>query len=365
MFGILGTRYIETLPNIDAAYINGLQTRSGLELSNLFPRFDAAMGAINLGVDPLVAMLTFPTTSAVGKRRRVTRKVVQMGGEFTIPRSQVGRSAGHMLPIWKVEEAIGATEDGLHEMSLDAIDEELQDIVRSFGMYYRGVVLERLFSAAQVPVGRRTNVTSPGLAGSGTGDNVFSGIYPSGAALPGGYSHYYFTNAAGLMATIIAMRDRIKKWHRGPYDLLASPAALTAIRALSSITTYGADAFAPVSSALLNLALGERSANVDAGSYVGVIAGNVRVMESVEELGSTSHFSIFKSYGDFNPDNPLAWRYDPSWGRDVFTRTRDAFPLADAVALQWLGIGVSDRTAATVALVDEAAIAYAAPTVTF
>jgi hypothetical protein len=368
MNGILGTRYIDTVPGQDDAYVRSLQTRSGLDLADLFPMVDAAMAAINEGANPIVARLVFPTTAASGRRRRITRKTVQEGGEFTIARSQVGSSVGGMYAIKDYEIAFGWTEKGIHKASLQSIQDELTDMVDAFQALYLGLVLERLFSAAEVRIDDGVDVFSPGFAGSGTGANVFSGLFPNGISIPGGYSHYYVSTDAGLMASILAQVAQHRKWGRGPLDLIGSPEAIERIIALSSTATYGANAFTPAGSVLIRPAQGEREANVDANDYLGVIAQNVRVMEPVEQLtddSDTGWYAIVRSAGSFDQNNILAWRYDETWGRDAFVRTVAAFPLADAVVFQSLGINVANRTGATVAMIDPSASSYAAPAIVF
>jgi len=104
---------------------------------------------------------------------------------------------------------------------------------------------------------------------------------------------------------------------------------------------------------------------VDPEVYAGVVYGNVRVRLPIDDWSDTDsdyHFAIFKSYGAFDPRNPLAWRIDPMYGRGAYVRFRDVYPLANAVVVQRFGIGVMNRVGAALYNV-KASGNYAAPTI--
>ncbi len=358
-FGIIDTTYVDLPVGIDSDYVRGLETRSGLSVATMIQMTDAAIAAINEGVDPLVAALCTPTSSPVGSIRGTSTKQVMRAGEYTLALPQQSSRVGHMLPIEKFELGMGFTEDGLEEITLDAFREELEDTVSSFQRFYLVQALRRLFSSAEVAVGEKTTVLSPGFAGSGSGTNVFTGVYPDGSALPGGYTHYAYTTPANLMAAISTYVGRLKKWHRGPYDMIASSAAL------ADVITQAGSAFVPSGSALVQAGLGTAQALVNPDDYVGVLNGNIKVRQAVESIGSTKHLSIFKSYGAFAPGNPLAWRYDAQKprGRDAYLVSRALYPMADAITQQWLGFGVNDRAAAVNIFIDTSPSAYVDPTI--
>lgn len=358
-FGIIDTTYVDLPVGIDAAYVQGLETRSGLSVAEMIRMTDAAIAAINEGVDPLVADLCTPTSSSVGSVRGTSTKQVMRAGEYTLALPQQSSRVGHMLPIEKFELGSGWTEDGLEEITMDAFREELEDTVSAFQRFYLVQALRRLFGSGEVPVGERTTVLSPGFAGSGTGNNVFTGVYPDGSALPGGYTHYAYTAPANLMAAIKTYVGRLSKWHPGPYEMIASPTAL------ADVITQAGSAFVPSGSVLIRAAQGTAEALVNPDDYVGVLNGNIKVRQAVESIGGTKHLSIFKTYGQFAAGNPLAWRYDPMKpkGRDAYLVSRALYPMADAIAQQWLGFGVNDRAAAVNIFIDTAPGAYVDPTI--
>lgn len=357
-FGIIDTKYVDLPAGIDDAYLRGLETRSGLSVAQMVQDLDSALATINEGADPLVAALTAVTSNPVGAVRGTSTKKIGRAGEFTVARPQQSSRAGHMLPIAKIEMGLGFTEDGLEEISQDAYHQELDDMVMGFQRYYLAEALGRLFKSNEVPVDQNTSVVSPGFAGSGTGNNVFTGVYPDGSDLGGGYTHYHYSSPANLMTAINTAMAKLEKWHTAPFDLVGSSAFITDL-----ITQAGTN-FVYAGSPLIRPAQGTAEALVDPGDYIGVLLGKIRVRQAYAGIGSTKHGAIFKSYGAFDARNPLAWRYDAMRGRDAFVRSRHIFPLVDAVALQWLGFGANDRAGAALFFVDTAPGAYVDPTIT-
>ncbi len=354
-FGIIDTSYIDWPANVDAAYLRGLTTRSGLGFPELATRLDAGLGAINGGFDPLVASLIYPTTSEFSRGGRTSSMQVQKKSQYTVARPQLVERMASMLPIDDNEIALGFTEDGLKDISLDDFQAQVDGMVEAWERAHRRDALQRLFSDGEVSVAAGTNATSPGFAGSGTGPNAFVGQYPDGSALSGGYTHYFRDTTANRALVIKTARDRIRKWYAGPYDLIGSEAAIAAIVAL------GAPDFVAAGSVLVRPAQGTAEALVDAAQYVGVFAGDIRVHVAINDYTDDT-FAIYKSFGALNPNNPLGWRYDALYGRDVYVRSRQLYPLAEAVSMHRYGVGVSNRTAA--ALVKIAATGlYVAPVI--
>jgi hypothetical protein len=356
MFGYIDTTYVDLPAGLDEGYLRGLETRSGLSVAQMITEVDSAMGTINEGANPLVADLVGFTSDPVGPVRGTSTKRVMRAGEYVMGRPQTSSRSGHMLPIAKFEMVIGFTEDGLEDISLQSFRQELEDMVAGFERFYLAETLTRMFSSGEVQVDAGTAVLSPGFAGSGTGSNVFEGVYPDGSPVPGSYTHYAYSTVANLQTTIDTYVGRLKRWHSAPFDMIASPSMMADIAALSGFVSAG--------SALVRPAQGDAEALVDASNYIGVLDGQIRVRHAVDGIGSGKHAAIFKSYGSFDSRNPLSWRYDPLKGRDAFVRSRHLYPLADATALQWVGVGVGDRASAVLLFVDTAPSAYEDPTIT-
>jgi hypothetical protein len=343
-FGYLDTRYIDFPAGVDVAYIQGLRTRAGVDFPRLLREIDSRLGALNTGVDPLVAQLITPTTEEYADTSGPSAFQVDERGEYTLARPQLAEGGAHMLPLRGYDVTLGLTEDGLESMSLDRILTNIDSMFLGFRSLYRRMALTRLFSDIEVRVAPKTVVTSPGFAGSGTGDNVFPRTsYPDGTPLPAPYSHYYRCASADLAATLKLARNRLRKWHKGPFDLVAPSAQISAITAISADNP--ADGFVSAGSALVRQGSGANEATVDATIYLGVLFGDIRVHMEIDDF-SSANIALFKSYGALSPQNPLAWRYDTLKGRGAALRYRDLYPLANAVLKQDFGIGTNDRTAA-------------------
>jgi hypothetical protein len=274
-------------------------------------------------------------------------------------RPQRGESVASMLPITDLEIALGFTEKGLESISRQAFADEVNDIVKAIQLLYKVDVLERLFSIDEVPVDEGTSVVSPGFAGSGTGTNVFKGVFPDNTVVPGNYTHYVRGPQANLAANIKSLRDRLKRWGiPAPYDMIPTTAAFDLIVADTAN-------FVAAGSPLIRQGANATEAQVDATLYAGVYAGDIRVRFPVLELGASTHLAIVKTYGAFDARNPLAWRYDPLVGRDAYVRSRELYPLANAQVMQKYGIGVANRVGAGLLEVAASGTTYANPTISY
>lgn len=359
-FGFLDTQYIDFPPGVDTAYIAGLENRAGVSFQEVLQRIDERLGAYNGALDPLVASLINPTTEMWADTGAPIAFDVTERGEYTLARPQLVEGQAHMLPLRGYDVSLAFTEDGLLAMSMKRIMDNVDSVILGFRRLQKIQVLSRLFSNAEVRVAAKTTTTSPGMAGSGTGNNVFSRAYPDGTALPGGYSHYYFantSNAGEFETTLNNAIDRLAKWNTAPFDLIGSASMITLVRALTGFTKVG--------SALVRKGDDESEALVDASQYVGVYTTpsgqDVRVRKALEETTSPN-LAIYKSYGTLDPMNPLAWRYDELKGRNAFVRYRSLFPLDQATVLQDFGIGVNNRTAAVLIYAANGAASYTVPT---
>ena len=359
-FGIIDTTYVDLPVGIDETYLTGLQTRSGLSVAEMVQRVDAAMAAVNEGADPLVAALSYRTTSVTAGDRITATKRVMRAGEYVYSNPQYVARTAHMLPIDKFDISLGFTEDGLHKISMQGFQDELDTMVDAWYRLFQAEALNRLFNNSEVPVDEGTSVVSPGFAGSGTGNNVFGGVYPDGSPIAGGYTRYGFgTTDASIITWLNAQIAEMGKWAPPPYDLIASSAGIAALQA-AAITAGTPIILA--GSALIRLPDSSAEALVDANTYMGVYGGAVRIRQGALGFGD-NHFALVKTYGAFDARNPLAWRYDPTQP-DVYVRSREDFPLADAVAMDWMGFGVGNRVGASLFYRNAGAVAYVNPTIT-
>lgn len=338
--GYLDTTNIDFPPNVDVNYVRGLETPRGVSFANVLTAIDGRLTAAGSVADPLVAALVTFTTQATASGSTPTAFALEEENEYGLPRPEQAPTRGHMIPFRRYAKMIGFTEQGLEEMTEAEMLRQVDNFLLTF---QRGAVinaLSRLTSDLDVYVDRTTTSVSPGFAGTGTGDNAFAGTYPDGTSLPGAYTLYARDTTANRALVIKAQRDKLKKWHTGPFDLIASQTEVDAIIAL------GAPDFIRAETDLILRAQGVAAANVDSQRYVGVFSDDVRVWVGRNEFGTSPNGVVFKSFGDFDPRNPLGWRYDERFGRGVDVRYRSLYPLDNAVMRQRYGIGVNNRTAA-------------------
>lgn len=354
-FGILDTQYIDLPANIDTTFLEGLRTRSGYDFPQLLRQLDSRLGALNRNLDPLLAALLAPaSTDDVADTSNPTALVVTERGEYTIARPQYVEGQAHMLAMRGYDITLGFTEDGLEDLSLNRILLNVDSLFLGLRNLYRKEALKRLFSDAEVRISVKTSATSPGFAGSGTGGNVFSGSYPDGSPLPGGYTHYYRDTAANRLAVIKSAKQRLLKWQQGPFDLIAPQSEIDAIVALGEPYFYRVD------KQFVRLGANNNIATINPDIYVGILDEDIRVRQPISDFSSTN-IALFKSNGNLSPSNPLVWKFDEKKGRSAYVRSRSMFPLADATVLQTFGINVNNRTAAALIRID-AAGGYVPPT---
>lgn len=355
--GILDTTWIDFPPNIDQTYVQNLTTPRGVNFQRVLTLIDQRLAAAASLADPVVAAIASYTTSSLADDSTPTAFDLEEENEYGLPRPDMSERRAHMLPFRRYAKALGFTEQGLEEATEAEIIRQIDNMLLTFTRGQKLKVLERLFSNAEVYVDRNSTATSPGMAGSGTGDNVFSGTYPDGTDLPNNYTHYWRDTTANRKAVIDGMIADMKLWHPGPYDIIGSASEITAITGLDGFTNAGSQLVLPGS--------GTAQAQVDRDQYVGVYTGpggaDVRIWQPILELGSQANFALFKTYGNFDARNPVVIRYDDRFGRGIEVRYRSFYPLDGAFMRQRYGAGVQNRVGAHLATIA-ASGSYVNPT---
>lgn len=361
-FGVFDTQYIDLAQNYDRSYIEGITNASGATFDSVLQSLDERLAAFNGTVDPLIAALASPTREAFVEYIASSPFKVSTKGEYGMARPQQGEeSGGHMLPVRYMNIAIGWTEDGLRRMRSAQIEANLDGLLQGFRNQFRRDVLWRMFSDAEVVVEHgQSTALSPGFAGSGTSLNVYTRPYPTGAALPGGYTHYIRAASAGRAAAILSAIALLKKQgHAAPYDLIASANEIDAITADTAN-------FVGAGSALIRPAPDQAEALVDGTLYLGVFGKVIRVREAIDDF-TDSNIAVFKTYGALDPRNPLAIRFPdeeglPDRGKALYVRSRNFFPLAEAESIAAWGVGPSQSRTNGVLISIAASGSYTPPT---
>lgn len=357
MFGFLDTQWIDLPAGIDLAYIEGLRTRAGVDFPRVLDEIDSRLGAFNENIDDFTASLITVTDQLFNEVVQPVPFDIEESGEYTLPRPQFAdRPAVPMLPIRKYDVATGWTEDGLDAISLSGILLQVDSILLGMRLKARKEIIRRLFYSTEIRVDPKTTATNPGLAGSGTGTNVFAGYFPDGSAVPGGYTHYIRDVAGNRAASIKSVRDKIKKWFPGPYVMAGTQTFIDAVAA-------DATNFVAAGSPLIRPASGVAEALVDTSTFLGVYDKDIQVLRTVLTDFSGDYGIVYKTFGDFNPQNVLAWRFDPLYGREAYLRSRSMYPLSEAIVIHRYGVGTNNRVAAGIVQVAGSAGTYQDPTI--
>jgi hypothetical protein len=361
-FGFFDTNFIDYPANIDQAYIAGLETAEGVQFTTVLQELDARLGALNGSLDAWIANKISVTEESALDTSQPVAFVVDERGEYTVARPQFVENAGVMLPIRGYDISLAFTEDALLNARMSTLITNFESLLLGLRELYLKRTGQRLFNNSEYRIAPQSTATSPGFAGSGTGLNAFTGPYPDGSALPGGYTHYYVANTsnAGEFKTILkAMLARLKKWNQGPFNFTGNDTITALVTALTSSDPM--DGFVAANSSLIRVGSGTNEALVSADEYLGVLFGEVLV-EKPRNLTATPVGSMYKSFGNLNPMNPLVWRFDPRRGRNAVVRDRGSFPLTQAIVKQDFGIGVKNRTAVANVYAAAGASSYTNPT---
>ncbi|MGB3330438.1 MAG: hypothetical protein WBA46_15865 [Thermomicrobiales bacterium] len=350
--GYLDSQNIDFATGQTESRLRNMQNRLGINFTEFIARVDAAITALN-APGGLVSELCYRTSEDRKTGAYGGSKVFRRAAEYSPERPQKGEGSGWLLPLYENEIALGFTRKALDVMQVSTFEGELATTMQAIERGQRADVLTRLFSDAELGLDNDGVGATPGFAGSGTGSNVYSGPVPPGVGTLNMYQRVASTGLAGAV-------DSAVKWLQffhgmGPFDLIGSASAIDLIMALPKFTKAG--------DLLVRAGSGTAEAVVDATKYVGVLNGNIRVRLPEAQL-SGDGVAIYKSYGNDNLENPLAWRYSDIWGPNAWVEDRELYPLANALVKQNFGVGVNHRAgAALIAVAASGTYAAAAPTV--
>lgn len=352
-FGFLDTKFIDFAEGQSETRLKSLKNRLGISYEEFIRRVDGAMSALT-AKDSLTAELTFDTTNDSFKGKGPTDKIWHRGAEYTPGRPQRGKGArGHLIPIYHYEIDLGTTDRALKVMSADQFSDELRSTVLAIARGRRADVLERLFSIDEVPLDDDGTPSSPGFAGSGTGQNKFYGTTIKGHMTDADYTHYFAAtqDATSAKAALDAAIEALGNFGDGIIDILPSQEMLDLIASLRAD-----DEFVPTGSILIRPAVDESVALVGEDKYAGVYKRKIRVRHAEQQIEGMNA-ALFRS----DSDKPLAWRYDDIFGRHAYVEDRRLMPLTEAAIMQTYGVGVADRTAAALVSLTEAGTEYVPP----
>lgn len=317
--------------------LRNMTNRLGISFTEFIDRVDGAITAVNSPNDPLIESLIFRTSEDRVTGGTSSDKVLERSAEYTIPRPQRGKGSGWLLPLYENAITLGFTKKALDVMTLDSFERELATTVQAIRRGNRADVLEALTGDDERPLDNDGTGLTPGFIGSGTSTNAYVGPVPPGETL-GSYTLYRRFATTGLEANVKTAFEAWAWFFPGETFELVAPSA-----GLATVVAF--DGFESTGSPLVRPAMGSAEALLDPSIYAGALFGQIAVRKAETQMTGTS-FTIFRSGGSNNSQNPLAWRYSDIWGPNAWVEDRELYPLANAVVNHNYGVGVYNRAGA-------------------
>ena len=338
----------------DAATLTAHSLRDGTTLASL-------LGNINAGLQ--VAQAEIANGPLAGLMYMTDQRTVEYGvgssktfedhTEFAQPDSQRAETTGHMLPLSKKDHKLGWTMDFLEDVRTPRILADVAGSIQAYKDVVEKSALTRLFKLTG-DSGKKNGLGASGVsvpfADGGTADSTYIPTQRMDRAGVFANSHTHFLRISGITQANVetAATHLWEHGHDAPYDLLASESDIAAWTTVANVTGYVAR-----DRGLVSFGTNVSVANVSE-QYQGVIntnRGPVRLWTSARI--PTTYWSLYKSYGQNDPRNPLYMAFDPLYGMGpkLFVENVSRHPLAGAIIQVKYGIGVGeDRTAAVLVL---------------
>jgi hypothetical protein len=349
------TRDLVVLTGVDPSVLANTALRDGTTFAQVVAMMNAGLAALGGELaNGLLAEIGSFTDEATVEYRAGSSNGMERHTEYGRPDSRRADIAGHMLPLIGWDRMLGWTWDYLRDARMPQIRADIADGLQDVRDRYRLSALTRLLKRGDdsgAANGLGTTGYSPGFATAAASTAVdFTPPSFEGNTFTSDHEHY--VGIAGGAFTLAVFQDAAAELrehgHLPPYDAWIGGSDEAAVTALSG--------FAPVADALVTLGSGTAQANIDAMTYIGALEGfRVRVVSGIPQYYGV----FFKSYGRNSPRNPLAIRLREGLNGprvEAFPDPRSGagpvYPLQNLMLFTEFGVGVRDRTAATIRYVN-------------
>jgi hypothetical protein len=369
--GTLGPNDLKniSLPSAwDNTELSRLRLRDGTTYETLLRDIDDALTIVNGQMQGgfLSNLISMTTEPAVEYRTGVSNGF-EDHTEYTKPDPKRAKTTGHMLPIKKIDRALGWTADFLEEARQVQIDADIASMIDDARNAYEKMVLTRLFKIEE------ETGAAYGLGSGGVSVPFASGAVgtipwtppqnPARMINPFSSTHTHYLRLDGISQTNIeaAVAHLWEHGADGPFDLIASLADLAAWQNTTNVT-----GFKMIADPLIQYGVDNDLALVNASTYQGVIQtkyGVVRLWANGRI--PTTFYSVVKTYGANDQRNPLRIRYDELFGFGVKLRSEfvSSYPLYGAIGVMKLGAGVGIDRSAAVLVRNAGSGDYTTPTI--
>lgn len=342
----------------DATALMKYQLADGTSYAAVVAQLTNALGALNaeLANDPLWGSLLSYTDRPEVQYRVGSTNGMERHTEYGRPDAQRAATEGHMLPLVKWDRALGWTHDYLEDAMIEQIQADIASAIEDTRTRWRLQVLGRLLQRGDdsgALNGLGAAGYSPGFATAAASTSVdFTPPTWGGGTFTSDHEHY--VSIAGGALTSAAFQDiraeLREHGHQPPYDVLISSLDETTVRGLTGFVPAGQALIAYGASTTL-ATFGEEADEINGSYYIGVLEGSrIRVVP-----GWPQYYAFgYKSYGLYNPRNPLRVRLPKDVTRPRFIAMTDPRAGNATTPIQYLliqgrfGVGIgSDRTNGT------------------
>lgn len=352
----------------DNTELSRLKLRDGSTYQAVVADIDDALSIVNASLQTgFLANLFSVTTEPALEYRTGVSNGFEEHTEYTKPDPKRAKTTGHMLPLRKVDRALGWTADFLEEARQIQLDADIASMIDDSKNYFEKAVLTRLFKMEE-ETGKTNGLGAGGVSVpfADGGNGTIAWIPPQNPsrlinAFNSGHDHYLRLNGITQANLETAVAHVWEHGHDGPFDLIASLADLSSWQNTTNVT-----GFKPIADPMIQYGVNNDLALVNASVYQGVINtkyGVVRLWTNGRI--PTTAWGVVKSFGANDQRNPLRIRYDELFGFGVKLRTEfvSQYPLYGAIGIMKLGVGIGEDRSAAVLVTNAASGDYVTPTI--
>jgi hypothetical protein len=342
LYGVIDTKrnFVDLPAGWDEEFLASQKTRGGFSYLEVFDRLNQKLLAINLGLvgaHRFIPSLSYPSSDGT------TKYVVGGGGgimedrtEYSEPKGIQTRSTGHMIPNYAKIMALAWTDRYLRKhMTEFELETDLTEMENTIISTFEVICLNALFRIGDVTIGGSGK--SPGLSDGGLpGASSLAYTPPAfeGEVFTSTHPHYgRYTQAQvgiglewavanldehGFYADYIGITDKVNRafWKSIDADGV-------------KFLDYNEVGVIYPDDAAIRLAVSREGGQRFLGALK-TSAGLIWLMDSsrirYNPTGGDSadaYISIFKTEGDLNPMNVLAWRFDEMDGIGAYASAHD------------------------------------------
>lgn len=351
LIGGRDTRDIVVATGVDAAELKRLTLQDGTTYDAIVQELTGAITALNasLNADPIYAGMSSQGDSVEVAARMGAAAAFDDFTEYTTGDANRAQRDGWMLPLYAADFKLAWTWDYMRKAYFAQIQDDIAMAVTAAQNLRRKRMLNRLLSRTDdsgVSKGLGTGGYSPGFATAAANTNVdFTPPEFNGKTFTSNHDHYTFAATSKTSATVVAMMKTLREHgFVGPYELICSESDYDTVKGFSDFVPAGD----PLVQYGVTTSLAIQAFDNGLGGYLKDSMARVRMIIGWPD----EYFTLYKSFGANNPNNPLRIRLPKGETALRFAAFPDprtpspANPLGSMVVWTEFGVGVGNRLAA-------------------